>query len=67
MIGTLAWKEYREHLTVWAALAGLAIFLIVTMTQAFAAQTLYGPPQARRWRPTASIQSSKWPTAQVKR
>jgi hypothetical protein len=25
MIGTLAWKEYREHRTVWVALAGLTV------------------------------------------
>jgi hypothetical protein len=44
MIGTLAWKDYREHLPVWAAMAGLAIFLIVILTQAFASQGVAAAP-----------------------
>lgn len=44
MIGTLAWKEYREHLPVWATMAGLAIFLIVILTQVFAPHGVAGAP-----------------------
>jgi len=55
MISTLAWKEYREHQTVWAALAALAILLIVSMTQVFAANGVAGAPEAQLqmspWRP----------------
>src|SRR5437870_2325885 len=32
MIGTLAWKEYREHQSVWIAMAGLAGFLVIILT-----------------------------------
>ena len=44
MIGTLAWKDYREHQMVWAAMAGLAIFLIVTLTGVFAPNGVAGAP-----------------------
>ena len=44
MITTLAWKDYREHLPVWTAMAGLAIFLIVTLTQVFAPHGVAAAP-----------------------
>jgi len=44
MITTLAWKDYREHLPVWGAMAGLAIFLIVVLTQVFAPHGVAGAP-----------------------
>src|SRR5438105_14262082 len=44
MIGTLAWKDYREHQMVWAPMAGLAIFLIVTLTGVFAPNGVAGAP-----------------------
>jgi hypothetical protein len=44
MITTLAWKDYREHLPVWAAMAALAAFLIVILSQVFAPHGLAGAP-----------------------
>lgn len=44
MIGTLAWKEYREHQSVWVAMTGLAIVLIVTLTQVLAPNSVATAP-----------------------
>jgi ABC-type transport system involved in multi-copper enzyme maturation permease subunit len=44
MIGTLAWKEYREHQTVWVAMVALAVFLIITLTQVWAPHGVAAAP-----------------------
>ena len=44
MIGTLAWKEYREHQTVWAAMTALAVLLLVTLTQVWAPHGVAAAP-----------------------
>jgi hypothetical protein len=44
MIGTLAWKEYREHQTVWVAMTALAVLLLVALTQVWAPHGVTSAP-----------------------
>jgi hypothetical protein len=47
MIGTLAWKELREHQTVWIAMASLAIFLVVILTPVLAPNGVAAAPDGK--------------------
>src|SRR5262249_916206 len=47
MIRTLAWKEYREHQTVWVAMAALATLVVVGMAQVVAPNGVASAPQPK--------------------
>ncbi|HLJ95014.1 MAG TPA: hypothetical protein VKU02_17695, partial [Gemmataceae bacterium] len=47
MISTLAWKEFREHLTVWVALAALAVLLLISLTTIFAPNGAAAAPEPK--------------------